>query len=70
MGGIAIQTQAGWKPYRNTTLGTHIDQTYYGRELMVSVDTLKLYTVAHGAKVLILAPYELLRPLTPSRRQI
>ncbi|VDB88616.1 unnamed protein product [Peniophora sp. CBMAI 1063] len=29
----AIQTQAGWKPYRNATL-----------------DTLKLYTKAHGAK--------------------
>ncbi|KAI0350103.1 hypothetical protein OH77DRAFT_1489704 [Trametes cingulata] len=29
----AIQTQAAWKPYRNTTL-----------------DTIKLYTKAHGAK--------------------
>lgn len=57
---IAIQTQPGWKPYRSAHFGPSIplchchsldwytDTAFYPVSL---IDTLKLYTQAHGAKV-------------------
>lgn len=54
---IEIKTTSGWKPYLNVNFGKpifgiqhSIDQT---ERLMLTciVDTIKLYTVAHGHKV-------------------
>jgi hypothetical protein len=57
---IAIQTQPGWKPYRSAHFGLSIPLCHWhsldwytdtvSRPVSV-IDTLKLYTQAHGAKV-------------------
>ena len=57
---IAIQTQPGWKPYRSAHFGLSIPlchgHSWIGTLTLLPapnslIDTLKLYTQAHGAKV-------------------
>jgi hypothetical protein len=57
---IAIQTQPGWKPYRSAHFGLstphwHWHSLYWYTDTasrpVSLIDTLKLYTQAHGAKV-------------------
>lgn len=68
-----MQTQPAWKPYRNVSLGElHNQISLLLPELILAEpDTLKLYTKAHGAKVICPLPLRGLYALnTVDRLQI
>jgi hypothetical protein len=68
-----MQTQPGWKPYRNVVLGAlFLHLTLLGKidtyMQSIELDTVKLYTVAHGSKVNIqYRPLDVKRSLTGTR---
>jgi hypothetical protein len=45
----AVASQPGWKPYRNVSLS--MKPLFSMTTGLTDLDTLKLYTKAHGAKV-------------------
>lgn len=55
-GNVEVKKGAGFKPYRNLVLGMSLTLHDSSKKNYPGIDTMKLYTVAHGHKVYFL-PY-------------